>query len=274
MKKLLIIGAGNMGGALASGLQQNKAFTHQIDVFDIHAHKAKQLAATAKIGVVENLASLQTYEVIVLAIKPQDLSKLSDSIKTSGLNKKALVISLLAGTDLAHLAKTLSWQGATVRSMSNVAASVNEAATALCANGTCNEAQRELATLVFSSIGLALWVEERHMDTVTGLSGSGPAYIFMVIEALIDGGVRMGLPRQTARQLTIQTVLGAATLVEKSNTHPAILKDQVTTPAGTTINAIHELESRGLRAMLMSAVETATTCSSKLRQDAESKKDA
>ncbi|MCX6125201.1 MAG: hypothetical protein NTV34_10730 [Proteobacteria bacterium] len=124
-----------------------------------------------------------------------------------------------------------------------------------------------LAHEIFASIGTASWTKESLMDAVTGLSGSGPAYVYMVIEALTDGGVKMGLPRPLALELATQTVVGSAKLVQSSGIHPAVLRDQVTTPGGTTISAIHELEERGLRAMLMSAVVTATERSKILREN-------
>jgi pyrroline-5-carboxylate reductase len=124
----------------------------------------------------------------------------------------------------------------------------------------------DMAHQIFTSVGTASWTKESLMDAVTGLSGSGPAYIYMVIEALTDGGVKMGMPRPLALELATQTVLGSAALVQSTGLHPAILRDQVTTPGGTTIAAIHELEERGLRAMLISAVATATERSKMLRQ--------
>jgi pyrroline-5-carboxylate reductase len=150
--------------------------------------------------------------------------------------------------------------------MPNIAATVGAAATAMAHNAACDEAHRGLAEKIFGAIGEADWTKESLMDAVTGLSGSGPAYLYMVIEALTDGGVKMGIPRTLSHRLATQTVLGSAMLVKETGLHPAILRDQVTTPGGTTINAIHELEDRGLRAMLISAVETATNRAAHLRK--------
>ena len=167
-------------------------------------------------------------------------------------------MSVLAGTTLSQISGELGHQGPVVRAMPNIAATIGCAATAMCGNSELVSENTSLAELIFKSVGEAYWTKEELMDTVTGLSGSGPAYIFMVIEALTDGDVKMGLPRDLARSLSTQTVLGAASLVKSTGKHPAILKDLVSTPAGTTISALHELESHGLRHMFVSAVQKAT----------------
>ncbi|OGU19338.1 MAG: hypothetical protein A2059_00100 [Ignavibacteria bacterium GWA2_55_25] len=148
--------------------------------------------------------------------------------------------------------------------MPNIASTVDEGATALSFGEFVSEEQQRIAISIFEAVGEVVVVAEEQLDAVTGLSGSGPAYIYMVIEALIDGGVKMGLSRDIASKLAIQTVLGSAKLVKESGLHPAILRDQVTTPGGTAINAIHELESHGLRSMLINAVATATRRSEEL----------
>ena len=154
-----------------------------------------------------------------------------------------------------------------VRCMPNIAATVDAAASAICACGSATSEHLEVSETILGAVGEVVRVEEQHMDAVTGLSGSGPAYIYMVIEALCDGGVKMGLPRDVAMKLATQTVAGAAQLVKESGEHPASLRDQVTTPGGTTIAAVHELEERGLRAMLISAVATATEQSRALNKE-------
>jgi pyrroline-5-carboxylate reductase len=148
--------------------------------------------------------------------------------------------------------------------MPNIAAVVDEAASAIAYGEFVSTPQKDIAAAIFEAVGEVVVIAEEQLDAVTGLSGSGPAYIYMVIEALIDGGVKMGLARDIATKLAIQTVLGSAKLVKTSGLHPAILRDQVTTPGGTTINAIHELESHGLRSMLINAVATATRRSEEL----------
>jgi pyrroline-5-carboxylate reductase len=263
----LIIGVGNMGSALALGLMSSEIFkTLQLHLFD---HKQELLHPFKNISGVElhneltaNVAA--RCDIVILCTKPQDLNSVARLIGGK-LKPTALVISILAAMTTDDIAKQLKFNGSIVRAMPNIAATVREAATAMCKNDSCNDIQMDLAHQIFTSFGTASWTKESLMDAVTGLSGSGPAYIYMVIEALTDGGVKMGLPRPLALELATQTVLGSAKLVQASGLHPAILRDQVTTPGGTTITAIHELEERGLRAMLISAVATATERSKFLR---------
>ena len=264
---VLIIGVGNMGASLARGiLSSGSSKTLSVKLFD---HKPELLEDFEGIDHVELVTSLKpqvslSADVVILCTKPQDLTSVS-SLIGGHLKKNALVISILAAVTTDDLAKQLKFNGAIVRAMPNIAATVGEAATALTKNNRCTTQHEELAHQIFTSFGTASWTKESLMDAVTGLSGSGPAYIYMVIEALTDGGVKMGLPRPLALELATQTVLGSALLVQTTGLHPAILKDQVTTPGGTTISAIHELEERGLRAMLISAVATATEKSKELR---------
>jgi pyrroline-5-carboxylate reductase len=202
---------------------------------------------------------------VVFCVKPQDLTTVAQGLK-GRIAPGSLVVSILAGVTIADVEQALEFKGAVVRAMPNIAATVGAAATAMCHNAACDEPHRKLAERLFGAIGEADWTKESLLDAVTGLSGSGPAYLYMIIEALTDGGVKMGIPRVLAHRLATQTVLGAALLVKETGLHPAVLRDQVTTPGGTTINAIHELEDRGLRAMLISAVETATNRAAHLRK--------
>jgi pyrroline-5-carboxylate reductase len=262
---ILIIGAGNMGGALINGLAKSQASEKDltITVQDRRPAQAK-LYEHLNIGFLNNLTDVAGFGGIVLCVKPQDFNSVAAEMKKT-LSKETTIMSLMAGVEIADLKKTLDFTGQVVRSMPNIPAKVDAAATAMAACDTCDDKAKALAMTVFGSVGEAVWVKESLLDAVTGLSGSGPAYVYMMIESLTDGGVKMGIPRATAHQLSVQTVLGAAQLVKESGIHPAVLKDQVTTPGGTTIHAIHELEERGLRAMLISAVETATKQSKNLR---------
>ena len=256
---ITIIGVGNMGASLARGLINSNAIERlTIRLFDAHKDAYAEFRSHPRVQPLESLAGVNCAEgVVVLCVKPQDLPQVASSL-TSVISKATLVISVLAGTKMEDIGADLGHEGPIVRAMPNIAATVGYAATAMCSNEHCSVAQKNDAEMIFSAVGDAYWTKESLMDTVTGLSGSGPAYIYMVIEALTDGGVKMGLPRKLAFQLSTQTVLGAAMLVKKTGIHPAILKEQVTTPAGTTISALHELEERGLRSMFVSAVETAT----------------
>jgi pyrroline-5-carboxylate reductase len=265
--KVLIVGVGNMGGALAKGLCESKAPVFSVSAFDTHQQRLAELAKSIGVKPVVDLgADPSAYDVVLLAIKPQDLGQVGRQL-AGKLAPTQVLISILAGITLEDLAKSCQFSGTIVRAMPNIAGLIHCAATAMCATQQASQDHLKIAHAIFSAIGEADWTKESLMDAVTGLSGSGPAYIYMVIEALTDGGVKMGIPRQLAAKLATQTVLGAARLVKETKQHPAVLREQVTTPGGTTINAIHELEDRGLRAMLMSAVETATLRSAFLRKN-------
>ena len=266
---ILIIGIGNMGASLARGLLHAKI--SETMTFSLYDHKPELLDPfrdQPRVTTLETLTKAHALaaDVVILCTKPQDLDSVGRVI-AGHLKPSAMVISILAAVTTDDLAHRLKFRGAIVRSMPNIAATVGEAATALCHNSQCDTAHMDIAHQIFTSVGTASWTKESLMDAVTGLSGSGPAYIYMVIEALTDGGVKMGMPRPLALELATQTVLGSAALVQSTGLHPAILRDQVTTPGGTTISAIHELEERGLRAMLISAVATATERSKALRQN-------
>lgn len=265
-ERILIVGAGNMGGALAKGL---KGSGLEVEVHDVHEQRVADLAQKTGAKVRKTLAPAAGQQLdvaaLVFCVKPQDLATLASELK-GRIAPGCLVVSILAGVTIADVEEALAFKGSVVRAMPNIAATVGAAATAMCHNAICGEMHRQLAERIFGAIGEADWTKESLLDAVTGLSGSGPAYLYMIIEALTDGGVKMGIPRQLAHRLSTQTVLGAAMLVKDTGMHPAVLRDQVTTPGGTTISAIHELEERGLRAMLISAVETATNRAAHLRK--------
>jgi pyrroline-5-carboxylate reductase len=201
-------------------------------------------------------------DVVVLAVKPQTLPTVLNELGQALAH--ALVISIVAGVTIRAIGEQVAGAMRVVRAMPNVPALVREGMTALALGSAVSEDDSRLARTLFDVVGRVVLVEERLMDAVTGLSGSGPAYIFQAIEALADGGVMMGLPRQTAELLAAQTVLGAARLVLESGVHPAQLKDRVASPGGTTIAGLHQLEQGGFRATLMAAVEAATIRSKEL----------
>jgi pyrroline-5-carboxylate reductase len=265
MEKITIIGLGNMGSALLRGLLKSDALTEQgLAIFDVDPRRVTELAEHPRVMGLKRLADTpRVKNVVILCIKPQDLHSVAAAL-SGQLADSCLLISILAGKTTEAVAAELKFQGAVVRAMPNIAAVIAQAATAMAANDACTPEQRAMAEMIFKGVGEAFWTKESLMDTVTGLSGSGPAYIYMVIEALADGGLKMGMPRDLALKLATQTVLGAASMVKETGLHPAILKDQVTTPAGTTISALHELEERGLRSMFVSAVEQATKRSREL----------
>lgn len=255
-RPIIIVGLGNIGQALAKGLLD--AGVSAIEAFDVHAERMKEVARSGQVRALPDLKSVTfTNQILILCVKPQDLKKVAVDV-AGRLAKTNLVITILAGTMMETVTKHLRHEGPIVRAMPNMPAVVRLAATAMCGNRHVSDVDKGEALKIFQAVGEAYWTQEDLMDTVTGLSGSGPAYVYMVLEALTDGGVKMGLPRELAMKLSAQTVLGAATLVKATGMHPAVLRDQVATPAGTTISALHELEAHGLRNMFVSAVVAAT----------------
>lgn len=201
-------------------------------------------------------------DCVVLAVKPQVIGEVLKGIADE--LTEALVLSIVAGVSISRVAQMCGQRTRIIRAMPNMPALVQEGMTALAISDGVTEPEMELVRRIFESIGKVVSIEERLMDAVTGLSGSGPAYVFLAIEALSDGGVKMGLPRDIAGVLAAQTVMGAARMVLETGQHPASLKDRVASPGGTTIAGLHCLEQGGLRAALMNAVEAATKRSQEL----------
>lgn len=254
-KQVVIVGAGNMGGALLGGIR--RAGLVPPDNLLITGLRPDHLEALAgRWGVrwtTDNVVAVQAADLIIFCLKPQAVASVLTEI-ANHLNPAQLLISIAAGITTSLISKRIGQHNPVVRVMPNIAALVDEAASAICLGQYADETHKEIAAHIFQAVGRVVFIREELMDAVTGLSGSGPAYIYMVIESLSDGGVKMGLPRETAMALAAQTVLGAAKLIQETGVHPAVLRDQVTTPGGTTIAAIHDLETRGLRSMLISAV--------------------
>ncbi len=249
-----------MGGALLGGMLKaeviapgqvvatTKSAEHAEDVarrFGVHATAGGNREAAADA------------DVLILGVKPTAVGPVLQGI-ADVLRPEQILISLAAAVPLAAIEKMAARSMPVFRAMPNIPVVVEEGATAIAANGVASKSDRELVESIFRPVGAVVFVDDEQMDAVTALSGSGPAYIYMVIEAMIAGGLKMGLSREIATRLAEQTVLGAAKLVRETGLHPAILRDQVITPGGVTISAIHELERHGLRAMLISAIETAT----------------
>ena len=205
----------------------------------------------------------ESSSIIVLAVKPQVVSQVLNTLRDH-LSRKPLVISIAAGISLSTLEGGLPLETAIVRAMPNTPALVQKGASALSRGKTVSAAQMEMSLALFRSVGKAVEIEEKLMDAVTGLSGSGPAYVLLLIEALIDAGVFVGLPRQTARELVVQTVIGASTMLDVTGKHPAELKDMITSPGGTTIYGLQILESYSVRGALIECVEAAAKRSAEL----------
>jgi pyrroline-5-carboxylate reductase len=264
-RPIAILGAGNMGSALMKGIINSKLTPpKKIIACDVNPVKLHPLALEWKVRTTLDIKeAVKESDILLLCVKPQTLTKVLEVMKES-IRPNHLVISIVAGMRIAFIQQMLGTNLGIVRAMPNIAATVDEGAAALAFGKHVTIEQQKIAKSIFEAVGEVVVVTEDQLDAVTGLSGSGPAYIYMVIEALIDGGVKMGLSRDISTKLAIQTVLGSAMLAKSSGLHPAILRDQVTTPGGTTINAIHELESHGLRSMLIDAVATATRRSEEL----------
>jgi len=265
-KKIGFIGSGNMGEALVSGLVMSKAAKPEnIICSDIFPETLKEIHE--KYGVLtttSNIEVCEKSEIIIYATKPQILGSVLKETAPA-LDKSKLVISIAAGVPLAAIAAGFKKDLRLIRSMPNICAFVKESATAVCAGQFVQEGDVELARAVFDSVGKTVVLQENIlMDAFTGLSGSGPAYIFTIVDAMADAGVKMGLSRKDALFLSTQTVLGSARLLLESQEHPGQLKDRVTSPGGTTIAGIHTLEQGGLRTTLINAVESATKRSKEL----------
>lgn len=265
---IAIIGAGNIGRSLIGGLLS----THDIDPTRIRATRRSEASlellreqfSGIRIGT-DNRQAVKEATLIVLAVKPQNAAEVIAEIKDD-VSSDALIISVLAGVTTEGLKSRFERDLAIIRTMPNTPMLVDEGATAIAAGRSAAPEHIEIARRMFEAVGRVEVVPEYLMDAVTGLSGSGPAYVYMFIEALTDAGVKQGIPRPISARLATQTVFGAAKLVRETGKHPAILKDEVTTPGGTAIAAVAELESHGLRTMLINAVATATSRSKELSE--------
>tara|TARA_B100000029_G_scaffold451213_1_gene475613 strand:- start:14129 stop:14950 length:822 start_codon:yes stop_codon:yes gene_type:complete len=264
--QIAILGTGNMGGCLLGGIRRASLVPpNQIIITGQRADHLNSIADEWGVNwTIDNHKAISNADVIMICLKPQTIERVVEKICGS-LKKSQLIITIAAGVTTAQITEMISNENPVVRVMPNIASLVDEGAAAIAIGRYANEEHKNIAAQIFEAVGRVVFVKESLLDAVTGLSGSGPAYIYMVIEALSDGGVKMGLPRDVAMDLAAQTVLGAARLIQETGQHPAVLRDQVLTPGGTTIAAVHDLEIRGLRSMLISAVETATQRSRELR---------
>ena len=265
-KTLCFVGCGNMGEALVSGLvQSGSARPENIICTDVREERLEELRGRYGVRTLSsNVEAVAESEVVIYAVKPQLMAEvLKETADQLDLSK--VVISIAAGVPLRAIESLLHKEMRLIRVMPNIAASVKESATALSAGKHARKEDIELAMAIFNSVGRAVFLRENYqMDAITGLSGSGPAYIFIIVDALADAGVKMGLSRKDAQFLAAQTVLGAAKMLMETGEHPGQLKDRVTSPGGTAIAGIHTLEKGGLRTTLINAVEAATLRSKEL----------
>jgi len=268
-KKIGIIGVGTIGGTLVEALIKNDiASREQITGSTSHEDSAKEVSDKYGIDTTtDNQHVVKEAKIIVLAVEPQMIEKvladLGDSFETD-----QIVISVAAGITTEFIESMIEKEVPVVRSMPNTAITVNEGATVLVSGTYARTKDLELAKKIFEPVGLVEVIsEEKLMDAITGFSGSGPAYGYLIIESLIEAGVRVGLPRDRATKLAAQSLLGAAKMVLDTDEHPAKLKDMVTTPAGVTVDAIMKLEEGGVRVAFFKAIEEATDKSRQLKID-------
>jgi len=261
------LGAGKMATALAKGLVQAK-LVNASQIIASDPIDAARAAFAKEVGVkatASNLEAARSAQVLVLAVKPDQVAGVLKEIR-GRVTGKHLLCSIAAGVTLAKLESGLGNGARVIRVMPNTPALVGASATAYALGKNATAEDGRLAQKMFSAVGVAFQLKESLLDAVTGLSGSGPAYVYLIIEALSDGGVAAGLPRNVATKLAAQTVFGSAKMALETGQHPGVLKDMVTSPGGTTIEGLHELEKAGVRGMLMNAVRAAAEKSKKLGQ--------
>jgi pyrroline-5-carboxylate reductase len=262
--KIGFIGGGNMAEALVKGLLRGALPAANLNIAEPSEERRRMLSERYGVACTpDNLQVVKSCQILVLAVKPQLAEEVLSGM-AGVFTRNHLLISILAGTATPAIEGFFDGQPRVIRAMPNTPALVGEGATALCPGRFAVADDLALARKLFEAVGTVQMVDEDKMDAVTGLSGSGPAYVFTIIEALADGGVEAGLSREIAMALATQTVFGAAKLVRESGVHPAVLRDRVCSPGGTTIAGVRALEEGGLRATLMEAVTRAAERSREL----------
>ena len=264
-KRLVVIGGGNMGGAIVAGMiEAGVVSSDRVTVVDVSAKVRTRLerelgvATTSEAG-----AAVEAHDLLLLAVKPQIWRGVVEGF-SDRVGPSHLVLSIMGGVPTSAIEGALGQKVPVVRAMPNILAQVRAGISAVCGGQWADDAHVDLAREALEAVGDTVVVDEWQMDAVTGLSGSGPAYVYVMIDALADGGVKAGLPKAVALSLAAKTVFGAAKAVLELGEHPAALKDRVTSPGGTTIAGLHALERGGFRAALMSAVEAAARRSEEL----------
>jgi pyrroline-5-carboxylate reductase len=258
-KKLAVLGTGKLGGILLRAyLKQNLFQPENVTATVKHADKASKLANDLNINVItENRAAVKNADIVLLGVKPQVIGEVLQQI-SGELSPHALVISVAASVPTAYIEQRLGPKTAVVRVMPNTCSTVNCGMAGICRGVSATDQHAEIARAMFDAVGRTVIVDEKNMDAVTGLSASGPAFAYIILESLAEAGVKVGLARDVATLLAAQTMKGAASVVLETGDHPALLKDAVTTPAGCTIDGILELEEGKLRVTLIKAVVKAT----------------
>ena len=263
MDALAILGGGKIGEALLSGLLRGERTASDIVVAEKHPERAAYLSATYGVRALEPTAAVSSARTLLIAVKPQDIDTLLHEI-AAVVTPQHVLVSVAAGVTTAHIEAQLGAGVPVVRCMPNTPALVDEAMTAVSAGAAAGEEHLALAESLLGAVGRVVRVPESQLDAVTALSGSGPAYFFFLVEAMIDAGILLGLPRTLAAELIVQTAIGSAVMLRDSGEHPVQLREAVTSPGGTTIAAIRELEVHGVRAALLAAIEAAAERSREL----------
>jgi pyrroline-5-carboxylate reductase len=264
-KTLAILGAGRIGESLISGLVEAEAI-RPVDIVGTARHRERLAQLEDRLGIrtsLDNREAVRGASIVVIAVKPQVVKEVLAEVR-SELTRDHLVVSVAASVSTAAIERELESPVPVVRAMPNTPCLVKAGMTAIAPGRHATDEHVHLVRRMFEAVGRCVIVDERYMDAVTGLSASGPAFIYIIIESLAEAGVKVGLPRHIATELAAQTVLGSAHMVLETGEHPAQLKDQVTTPAGCTIDGILELEDGGLRVTLIKAVVRATRRASEL----------
>ena len=256
MGTVAILGAGVMGGTLLSGLIRSGRSTDDLVVTERRPERVAELEARYGVRVLGNAEAAGLADTVVLVVKPQDMSGLLEEIAPA-LRPGALVVSLAAGITTATIEAALPPGTPVVRVMPNTPALVDQGMAAVSPGEHCDDAHLAEAEELLRACGKVIRLPEKHLDAVTAISGSGPAYIFYVVEAMIEAGVLLGLPRDTSTELVVQTLYGAATMLKETGTHPTVLREQVSSPAGTTMAALRQLDDHKVRAAFLTAMEAA-----------------
>lgn len=263
MVKVAIFGGGVMGETILSGLIRAGRRAEDLVITERRPERADLLEERYGVQIVPNSEAAVIADTLMLVVKPQDVEPLLGEIRPH-IRSHALLISLVAGIRTTFLEERLPSGTAVVRVMPNTPALVDESMSAISPGSSCDSNHLAEAEALLAAVGKVKQVPERQQDAVTAISGSGPAYIFFVVEAMIEAGVHLGLPRSTATELAVQTAVGAAKMLRETGEHPAVLREQVTSPAGTTAAALRELEKHGVRAAFLSALEAARDRSQEL----------
>lgn len=265
-KKLAVIGAGVMGEVLLSGMLDAKLFTpDNLMITALRENKLDKLHKTYGVNIsTDNRLAATFADIILLAVKPGDIQNVISEMISSGVKKDCLFISIAAGVSIDKISKSLDGEYPVIRVMTNTPCQVGKGISAISGNKKVQPEHINIAQEIFNSVGETIILPEKYLDAVTGLSGSGPAFFFLIAETLIDAGVLQGLPRDVSRKLVLETMLGSALLLKESGQHPAPLKDMVTSPGGTTISGLQVMEEYKVRAALLKVVETATKKSKEL----------